>query len=370
MPGLFWDTVASSVPDYSDANFMSTSDTGPITRADISKSIMKKVLPEAQFRKYVAKITDFTARKSPYFIIPKKLTRDDEITWKAGLGEFEPLPTNQVMYKQFDVSVDERGAQFPFTQRATLFSNFDLEAEIREQASNSIIASIEKDLLLNAFTYLDILGIVDNANPGRPAVVVGKSLAPTKTFSSNTTAISISQVNYDTTAHKIEGVSVGNLSMNDVLAFAKVLADNYVPSYMSKGGDFGNYLVICNKQAINKLLQDPVFYNAITRFQDREKLYSGYIGSFYGQEFVEDKGKWIDRLICTLNPELNGKAVCIFLGKDAIKEAVLMPEQVSDLQKHDFGRYMTYAIRTYRGETPMWFASAEGQGAGGILVGA
>ena len=365
---IFWNTVATPTQSsFTDTEFFSATTEGqPLTRAEISKTIMKEVLPEAQFRKYVGKITDFGANKSSYFIIPKKLTRDDTVVWNGGLGEFDPLPSLSMNYKQFDVSVDERGAQFPFTERVKLFSNYDIEAEIKEQAGNSITASIERDLVMNAYAYLDILGVVDNANPGKPAVFLGKSLAPNKTFSSNTNAITINQVSYG--ANSIEGTTIGTLTMNDVLVFAKALSDNYTPSYSGSG--FGDYLVICNKQAVSRLMQDPVFFTAITRFQDKEKLYAGYIGSFYGQEFVEDKGKWIDRLITSINPALNGKAICIFLGKDAIKEAIIKPEQVLPLQKADFGRYMSYAIHTYRGETPMWFASVEGQGAGGILVGA
>lgn len=366
---IFWNTVANATQSsFTDTEFFSTTDTTAITRAEISKTIMKKSFAESQFRKYVSKITDFGANKSSYFIIPKKMTRDDTVLWTKEIGEFDPLPSLSMNYKQFDVSVDERGAQFPFTERVKIFSNYDVEAEIKEQAGNSIIASVERDLLLNAFAYLDLLGIVDSANSGKPYIAVGKTLAPTKTFSSNTTAITVTQVTYDTTAHTIEGKTVGNMTMNDVLAFAKALADNYTPSYSGSG--FGDYLVICNKQAVNRLMQDQTFFTAITRFQDKEKLYSGYLGSFYGQEFVEDKGKLIDRLLCTINPELSGKAICIFLGKDAIKEAIVKPEQVLPLQKADFGRFMSYAIQTYRGETPMWFASSEGQGSGGILVGA
>lgn len=365
---IFWNTVANPAQSsFTDNEFFSaTTDGTPITRAEISKSIMKKVLPEAQFRKYTSKITDFTAGKSNYFIVPKKLTRDDTVLWTQNLGEFDPLPSMTVAYKQFDIEVDERGAQFPFTQRVKIFSNYDIEAEIREQAGNSMIASIERDLLMNGYLYLDILGIVDNSNPGKPAVVIGKSLGPTKTFSRHTTPITIRQVTYGT--NSIEGVTIGTLSMNDVLAFAKALSDNYVPSYNKQG--FGDYVVICNKQAVNRLLSDPIFFTAVTRFQDKEKLYAGYLGSFYGQEFVEDKGKWIDSYILSLHPTLSGKAICIFLGKDAVKEAIVKPEQVLPLQKADFERFMSYGINTYRGESPMWFASEEGQGSGGILVGA
>jgi hypothetical protein len=361
---IFWNTVGSAAQSsFTDTEFFSfTTEGQPISRAAISKSIMKKVMPEAQFRKYVSKVTDFGANQSSYFILPKKVTRDTSVTWTGALNEFDPLPSASMTYKQFDVSVDERGVQFPFTERAKIFSNYDVEAEITEQAGNTIVASIEKDLVTNAFPYLDIVGV---ANNGTTATISGKSLAPTKSFSNNTTAISVTQVTYGTGT--IDANTIGTLTMQDVLNFATVLRNNYCPSYSGSG--FGNYLIIMNQQARNKLMVDPVFYNAVTRFQDKEKLYAGYIGSFYGQEFVLDNGMWIETFINSLNAQLAGKAICIFLGKEGVKEAIVKPEQVLPLEKSDHGRFATYAVNTYRGETPMWF-STEGQAAGGVLVGA
>ena len=355
---VFWSTVATPTQSsFTSDVFLDTGDTAPITRAEMSKEIMKKVMPEATFRKFVSKFTDFGQNKSSYFIMVKRQTRGDDTLWKGNLGEFEPLPEQSMSWKQFDVAVDERGMKIPFTQRARIFSNFDIVAEVREQVSDSIIASIERDLVVNAFGYLDVLGL--NTTTGL-TVQTGKTVLPTKTFSNNTTPITVSNVDVSTTAF-------APLTMNAVLNFAKALQDLYTPSY--NGNGFGDYLVILNKQAENELLQDQVFYTAITRFQDKEKLYTGYIGSFYGQEFVLDKGKWIDRFICSAQPSLQGKAVAIFLSKDAIREAIVMPEQVLPMEQADFGRYMAIAIQTYRGETPTWF-SVEGQPAGGILIGA
>jgi hypothetical protein len=356
---VFWSTVATpSQSSFTSDVFLDTGDTKPITRAEMSKEIMKRVMPEMTFRKYVSKYTDFGQNKANYFIMVKRQTRGDDTLWTGNLGEFDPLPEQSMSWKQFDVQVDERGMKFPFTQRAKIFSNFDVVAEVREQVSDSIVASIERDLIVNAFGYLDVLGL--NTSDNGLTVQTGKTVLPTKTFANNTQPITIQQ--QDTSNTKF-----ASLSMNTILNFAKALQDLYTPSY--NGNGFGDYLVILNKQAENELLQDPVFYTAVTRFQDKEKLYTGYIGSFYGQEFVLDKGKWIDRFICSAQSSLQGKAVAIFLSKDAVREAIVMPEQVLPMEKADFGRYMAIAVQTYRGETPTWF-SVEGQPAGGILIGA
>jgi len=371
MASLFWNTVGTPAQStITDTEFFSfTTDGQPISRAELSREIMKKVFPETMFRQYVGKITDFGAGKSDHILLVKKQTRDDTITWTQGIGEFDPLPNATMSYTRFDIGVDERGVRFPFTERAKLFSNFDIEAEIKEQAANTIKVSIERDLLMNAFVYLDILGICDNTTPGKVNAIIGKSLAPDKAFGTHSQNIIIKQVAYDDTNKTIDGNAIGNLSMESVLNFATILSQNYTPSY--RNGGFGNYLVIMNEQARNRLLQDPVFFTAVSRNQDAERLYSGYIGTFYGQDFVLDKSKMIDTYITALRPAvLQGKAICIFLSKDAVKEVIAKPEQILPLDKADSGRYMSYAVHTYRGESPIWFASVDGQGAGGILVGA
>jgi len=222
---------------------------------------------------------------------------------------------------------------------------------------------------MNAFVYLDVLGITQAG--GDVYHETGKTLATSKDFMRDVdgifTPISITQVTYDTTLHTIAGKTPSNLTMSHILRFAQILHDLNVPSYTGDG--YGTYLVIINKQAENRLMTDPVFFQAVTYSGDVEKLYKGYIGSFYGQEFVRDEGKYIDKFICALNSELQGKAICIFLGKQPVVEAVIRPEAVYEERPMDYGRYKGMAIRTYRGESPTWF-SAEGQPVGGILVGA
>jgi len=352
---IFWDAV---VPDgstgFSSQYFMYTGTTTPITRAEMSKEIMKKVAPETTFRKYVGKVTDFGQNKANYLIIPKRSTGYTDVLWTQNLGEFQALPTQSMSWHTIDISVNERGMQMPFTQRAKIFTNFDIVAEVREQVSDAIVASIEHDLLMNAYGYIDVLGL--NTTSGLQ-VYTQATVLPSATFATNT-------ANYSVTNVATTNTTFAPMSMTTILSFAQALENLYTPSYNGQG--YGQYLIILNRQAQNELMQDPIFYNAVTRFQDRERLYAGYIGTFYGQEFVLDRGKWIDKyFLPTAN--LTGKAVAIFLAKDSVKEAIVMPEQVLPMETADFGRFMSIGVNTYRGEMPIWF-SVEGQPAGGILI--
>ena len=368
MADIFWGDVGSGT--ITDANIISTTDVSGVIRTDISRELWKVTWVEANFRRYVDKITGFGRNMSDKFMIPKDILRPEDNIWQV-VDEFGALPEMNLNFSRFLISVNERGKKIALTERATLFSFIDLEALAKEKLSQVAVASIERDLLVNAYLYLDIVGICKPA--GAVEIAEGKSLGPTKTFDRDVdgkfSSVTVKQVTYDATNGTIEGVAPEPLNMSHILAFAKALYDRNVPSYTGSG--FGNYLVILNKQAENRLLTDPVFYNAVTYSGDVEKLYRGYIGSFYGQEFVRDESKFIEKFVNTIDPVLNGKSICIFLGKGAIVEAIVQPEVVREGLPLDFGRYKAWGITTYRGESPTWlFAAGEGQAVGGILVGA
>jgi len=358
MASVFWQTVATpSNAAFTPDVFIDTGDTAPITRSEMSKELLKKVLPEATFRRYATKFTDFGQRQGKYLIIPKKLTTMTDTLWKSNIGEFDPLPTASVAYKTSDIAVDERGLQMPITLHARIFTNFDVVAEVREQLADSVIGSLERDLVQNAFGYLDVLGL--NTTTGL-VVKTGKSVLPDKIFSQNSTPITITQENISTT-------TFAPLTLDTILNFSHALTQLKAPSYTGKG--YGKYLVIINHQANLDLMKDPDYKTMVSRIGDGERIYEGYVGKFYGQDIIVDNGMWIDFVFGQAQPELNGKAIAIFLSHDAVREAIVMPEQVLPPDYVDHKRFMTVAVHTIRGETPTWFSS-EGQPVGGVLIGA
>jgi N4-gp56 family major capsid protein len=357
--GIFWQSVATpQQSSFTSDVFFDTGDAAPITRAEMSKELMKKVMPEATFRKFASKFTNFGSNQGKYLIVPKKMTRGYDTLWKGDIGEFDPLPDQTMSYKTSDIAVDERGFKIPFTLQAQIFSNFDIVAEVREQLSQGVVASLERDLIENAIGYLDVLGL--NTSDNGLTVQTGVSVFPDKTFSQNTTPITIKQ-------QDVSSTKFAPLTLDTILNFAKALTDLNTPSYDGKG--FGNYLVIINHQAQNDLMRDPDYKTMVSRLQDKDRIYNGYVGMFYGQDIILDRGKWIDLFFGDAQAAVKGKAIAIFLSKDAIREAVIRPEQVLPTEKADFGRFMSIAVNTIRGEVPTWFAS-EGQPAGGILIGA
>jgi len=354
---IFWNPALGQSA-FTDANFFSyTTEAQPVSRPDVNKSVMKYVMPEVFYRRYVSKWTNFKEGASHYYVMYKKITRPETQNWSE-VGEFDPLPSISANFKQFSVAVNERGVQFPITLRAKIFSNIDLEAEVKAHVSDVIKSSIERDLLLNGFVYLDVLGLWTSTGL---TVQTGRSLAPDKTFSADTTPITITQYTIPT------NTTFANLTMEAIREFGQALIQLNTPSYDGRG--YGRYLVIMNHKALQRLSTDPEFFTAITRLQDREAIRSGYIGHYYGFEFMLDEGRWIDRFIVPLQSQvLSGKAICLFLSQDAVREAIIRPEEIKTA-KGDFDRFMSVGVFTYRGESPTWF-SVEGQAVGGWLIGA
>jgi len=357
---IFWQPTITPMSQlgFSDEEFFSyTTEVGTykLSRASISKEIMKRAMPELTFRKFVSKWTDFRAGTDRYFEMWKKTTAPYSQYWRP-VGEFDPLPTVMPAYKRYSVSVEERGAQIPWTERAQIFSAIDLESEIRKHLEEVVIGSIERDLIKNAFMYLDVLGLYTTSGL---EVRVGVSLNSTKTFAEESGfPITINQ--YTIPA----GTTFAPLTLSAIRQFVMELARQNCPSYDGRG--FGRYVIIINAQAKNRIYSDPEFQTIFSRLQDARVFKEGYIGTYYGQEIVEDNGRWIEFVFGEVNSNLLDKSICIFLGRDAIREAIVKPEEFMH-QKGDFNRFHAIGVNTYRGEQPTWFA-VEGQAVGGILI--
>lgn len=351
------------------ADFMTSSNMSGVIRAELSKEVLKAAVPDMIFRRYVSKFADFTQNKGGYVTVYKRLNLPQNFTW-TDVNESDPLPAYQLNYTRYTVPVSERGRQFPLTERASLMSNIDLEAEIKETASAFLVMAIETDILSRGLMYLDILGIADTGNAVTTSV--GKTLAPTKTFNNTgepgATSITITQATYDTVLGTIDGVAPQPLTLGHILEFSAELQKRYVPSWDGRG--YGRYVVIMNRQARDRLITDPNVLTMLTRLQSSEYVQDGYIGSLYGQEIVVDNNNIIDTVTGGYSSVLQGKAICIFLGHDALREAIAKPEGILGPEVADYGRRKGFAVQTYRGEAPVWFASVDPIGGGGVLVGA
>jgi hypothetical protein len=276
--------------------------------------------------------------------VDKKVLKDkEEIKRVLDFGYFD--------YEGFYIPVDRRGIRIPLCKIGE-----DLEKEdIKKKALKVVITSIERDLLMNAFIYLDILGICDVNDSQNVNYIKGKSLAENKKF--NKGKINIEQVNYDVDVGTIEGYAIGELTMKSVSKFASILSENKAQSFV----------VILNDKAYNNLLKDSNFNSLASKHRVDSKQDAGYIGTIDGLEFWKDHSKMIDDYVTRLNPVLKDKAICIFALRNSVREVMVSPIRV---RLYTPDRYLYYLeIEARRGESPIWFASTGGIVGGGVLVG-
>lgn len=355
-----------------------------ITRAEVSREVLKHAAPEQFWRTYTSK--DLEWRVPPKSglqtmrIKAKSNAHSANFKWKE-VGELEPLPNAQIEFKEMVIQVTERGKAFPWTERTELATAIDVAAVVKEFAKDVIIVNINRDLA-RMFLYLDILAICrSGANVGTNKIVEGKSLLKTRQF--NNGHITVSQASIDTNLGTIEGEALGKLTMENILNLVTYLSSSMkVPSRSGKG--WGTYTIIINEKAYANLISDPVFRDGV-KYGDPARLFGGTIGTFYGQEFVKDTSGMINLILADFEEVKNtgdtdaqaqakanflkDKAIAILISNDPVAESVLLPEQVTNVETNPYYRQRSAAIRTYRGETPTWFASVDGVGAGAVMIG-
>ena len=160
-------------------------------------------------------------------------------------------------------------------------------------------------------------------------------------------------VNTATTAFDSDGTITGSTSsgsmsdknVRDVIDRMKTLN---MPRY-----DGNNYVSIASTNAIRGLYD---FFEAKISQTTAKPLYNGEIGQYYGCRFIEET----NILKNTLGSgAIDGEAV--FFGDDAVREAIVVPEDIRiDLPK-DFGRDQAIAWYYLGGFKIAWDHSTDGE---------
>jgi hypothetical protein len=320
---------------------------------DFLDSLSKEI--EKEINNLILSDDFFTFRR---FVDKKVLKNEKEIEKVLDFGCFN--------YGGFCIAVNKRyirislGKIGDYLEKNGSLSLLSLKECAKKEALKTVITSIERDLLMNAFIYLDILGVCDVNDSQNVNYIKGKSLGPNKKF--NKGKINIEQVNYDVDVGTIEGYAIGKLTMESVLKFASILSDDKAQSFDKF--DCGSYVIILNDKAYNNLLEDSNFSSVASK-QDASR---GYIGTCYGLEFWRDHSKMIDRFVTSLNPVLKDKAICIFALRNSVIEVMVSPIKVK-LYTPDRCLYKLKIETIGKGESPIWFASTCGIVSGGVLVG-
>ena len=139
------------------------------------------------------------------------------------------------------------------------------------------------------------------------------------------------------------GANMSDKNVRDIVDFMK--KNNY-PRY-----DGQNYISIAATNSIRGLYD---YFETKIQYTDARPMFRGEIGTYYGTRFIEET----NYLSNVLNSSY-GEAV--FFGADAVREGIVIPEEIRiDLPK-DFGRDQGIAWYYLGGFVKTWDWSVDGE---------
>jgi len=265
---------------------------GYLSNNVLSKQIRHAAQPMMKFRQFVnAEAAVGKNRGDKMFF-----NKISNISTAGGtLTETSTIPKRNYTIVQSTLTVNEYGNAIPFTLKV-------------QSLADVTVPDMVKTVLRN-----DMAKVLDSAAAAEFKTCVYKAAVvntATTTFSTSGTA---------------SATSSGSMSDKNVRDVIDQLKKLNVPRY-----DGNNYICIASTNSIRGLYD---FFEAKIAQTSAKPLYNGEVGQYYGCRFIEET----NILSNTLGSgSVDGEAV--FFGGDAVREGIVIPEDIRiDLPK-DFGR--------------------------------
>jgi len=232
------------------------------------------------------------------------------------LSETSTIPKNNYTIKQGSLVVKEYGNSVPFTLKSQVL------AEVK-------VPDIVKTVLRN-----DMAKVLDSAAATQFQTSDYKAVCETTSstvFSSNGAG--------GTDA----GANMSDKNVRDIVDRMKTLN---IPR-----ADGQNYICIASTNSIRGLYD---YFESKIQYTDARPMFTGEVGTYYGTRFIEET----NILSNSLNADY-GESV--FFGADAVREGIVIPEEIRiDLPK-DFGRDQGIAWYYLGGMVKTWDFSDDGE---------
>ena len=234
------------------------------------------------------------------------------------LSETSTIPKNNYTIQQDSLTVNEWGNSVPFTLKAKCLAEVSVPDIVNEVLRNDMAKVLDSNAAAEFQSSLYKAVITNTA---------------TTTFTTNGTAAGAA------------GANMSDKNVRDIIDQMKKLN-------IPKRSD-GNYACIGSTNAIRGLYD---FFEAKAQNTTMDPLMRGEIGKYYGCTFVEETNVLSNVLGTNSN---TGEA--IFCGGDAVREGIVIPEEMRiDIPK-DFGRDNAIAWYALLGFKKTWSYSADGE---------
>jgi N4-gp56 family major capsid protein len=286
---------------------------GYLSNNELSKQIRHAAQPLMKFRQFVG-AEGAAGKNRGNLVLFNKITN---ISTAGGtLSETATIPKRNYTITQGTLTVTEYGNAIPFTLKVQSLADIS-------------VPDIVKTVLRN-----DMAKVLDSA-----------AAAEFKTSDYKATVTNTATTTFSTTG-TATATSSGSMSDKNVRDVIDKLKTLNVPRY-----DGGNYMCIASTNAIRGLYD---FFEAKVMQTTTKPMFSGEIGQYYGCRFVEET----NILKNTLGSgSVDGEA--IFFGNDAVREGIVIPEDIRiDLPK-DFGRDQAIAWYYLGGFKITWTYSGD-----------
>ena len=289
---------------------------GYLSNDVLSKQIRHAAQPLMKFRQFVD--PEVAAGKSRGdTILYNKISN---ISTAGGtLVETSTIPKRNYTIKQASFTVTEYGNAIPFT----------LKSQVLAEVS---VPDLVKVVLRN-----DMAKVLDSA-----------AAAQFKTSDYKATITNTATTTFGTAGAAL-ATSSGSMSDKNVRDIIDKLKTLNIPRY-----DGMNYMCIASTNSIRGLYD--YFESKVYTAGETSQMFSGEIGRYYGCRFIEETNVLVNTLGSST---VDGEAV--FFGSDAVREGIVIPEDIRiDLPK-DFGRDQGIAWYYLGGFNKTWDYSTDSE---------
>lgn len=315
----------------------------------LSKKLRSAAQPLMRFRQFTDSESQFGKRESDTMLFDKVLNLDASANMGAIIAEGQSIPRSSFRTIQSSIIARPSAISIGWTEELESFSEFD----VRDPIKSRLVDYMAKALDYRAYTEFAKTRVHyrTTATTATGEFVVGSTVVtPTAvsgaaTNASGQVAPSGRKAEVADIKNIIDSMKKGKYAGNAASiggATTKVAAP--VPP-ADKGS---NYVCIASVDFCRAIKDDSKF-EEYAKYGDPDRFFSGEIGRIYGCRIVED-----NHILGGIGAAgaLGGQA--FFMGKEAVMEVVVVPEEIRIDIPYDFNRDRAMAFYYLGGFKTIW----------------
>jgi len=243
----------------------------------------------------------------------------------TGIAETATVPTDEFVITKGTGTITEYANSIPFTRKLLELSSHDLKQIVRTSLANDLAKTMDRAIFAELAKTMLIFG---------------------PTSGTNTATVEVNTDGTRATAHN----ATAPLSYSHVIEIVDIMKERNIPTF-----DGEDYVCIAHPTTLQSMRKAMVSVNQYTE-SGYKKILSGEIGRFGGMRFVEQTN------VAKVTPTNAGAGSwAVFLGGEAIIEAVSVPDEIIVKEVTDYGRSLGLGWYTICGFKLAWGDAAADQ---------